>query len=133
MELDESHVDPQRVLPLLRAERRKRDFFRPRFSSASVRMKDVQREVVEAAGDAEAADVNGVDEGVGARRPAPDKQDKEMKPQDDFKTMSIKMSHEQHFGIIIGGEVMSWLAADFYCPTVTLGAQDQTNHGFKLN
>ena len=38
-------------------------------------MKDVQREVVEAAGDAEAADVNGVVEGVGARRPAPDKQD----------------------------------------------------------
>ena len=56
-----------------------------------------------------------------------------MKPQDDLKTMSIKKSHDQHFGIIIGSKIMSWLAADFDCPTVTLGAQDQTNYGFKLN
>ena len=57
VKLDEGNVDPQRVFSFFGAQRRKKNFFRPIFPSTSVGMEDVEWEVVEASGDAEATDV----------------------------------------------------------------------------
>ena len=78
VELDEGNVDPQRVFSFFGAQRRKKNFFRPIFPSTSVGMEDVEWEVVEASGDAEATDVHWVVDCVRARRPASEMQSSEM-------------------------------------------------------
>ena len=78
---------PQRVFSFFGAQRRKKNFFRPIFPSTSVGMEDVEWEVVEASGDAEATDVHWVVDCVRARRPASEMQSSEMWN----KTATIRM------------------------------------------